>query len=110
MDILLNGVEYFIWHPGRAFKVSLIFWGLLLFSLVLRAWRPRVWVWPPLVAALAWVAFGLHEYQVYLERANIRIDLLITWPGLCLLTLTCSLLWLYSLFLRNPEPAPPDTT
>jgi hypothetical protein len=86
VDVLLKGADYSFWQPRRAFMVSLILWGLPLLSFVLRAWRSKVRVWPPLVAALAWVAFGLMEYQAYRERANIRVDYLITWPSLWLLT------------------------
>jgi hypothetical protein len=98
MDLLWKGANYFNWHPWRALGVSLVFWGLLLLSLVLRAWRPHVRTLPLLVAASAWVLFGLLEYGAYRERANIRVDLLFTWPALLLLTLICSGFWLYSLF------------
>ena len=98
MDILWRGANYFNWHPWRAFGVSLIFWALLLLSLILRGWRPRVRTMPLLVAALAWALFGLLEYQAYRERANIRVDLLVTWPALLLVTVACCGVWLYSLF------------
>jgi hypothetical protein len=97
MDILWKGANYFNWHPGRAFAVSLIFWGLLLLSLILRGWRPQVRLLPMLVAASAWLLFGLLEYEAYRERANIRVDLLLTWPALLLVTAACCGVWLYSL-------------
>lgn len=106
MDTLLKGADYFVWHPSRAFAVSLIFWGWLLFSLILRAWWPRVRALPPLIAALAWVLFGLLEYEAYRERANIRVDLLLTWPGLWVVTVGCCVWWLYSLFAGGSQPPP----
>ena len=98
MDILWRWANYFNWHPWRAFGVSLIFWGLLLHSLILRGWRPHARTLPLLVAAAAWVLFGLLEYEAYRERANIRVDLLFTWPALLLVTAACCVVWLYSLF------------
>lgn len=106
MDILLKGSNYFIWHPWRAFGVSLIFWGVLIFSLILRTWRPGVRTLPLLVAALAWVLFGLLEYEAYRERAYIRLDLVATWPGVWLVTVACCTIWLYSLF-TGKSPTPP---
>ena len=98
MDILWKGANYFNWHPWRAFGVSLIFWGLLLLTFILRARQPHVRALPLLIAALAWVLFGLLEYEAYRERANIRVDLLVTWPALLLVTVVCCGFWLYSLF------------
>lgn len=107
MDVLLKGVNYFVWHPGRVFAVSLVFWGWLLLSAVLRASHPSVRALPPLVAALAWVLFGLMEYEAYRERANIRVDLLVTWPALWAVTIACCVWWLYGLFAGGPQPPAP---
>ncbi len=98
MDILWRAANYFNWHPWRALGVSLIFWGLLLLCFILRAWWPQVRTLPLLVAASAWTLFGLLEYEAYRERANIRVDLLVTWPALLLVTAACCGVWLYSLF------------
>lgn len=98
MDILSKAAVYFNWHPSRAFVVSLIFWCLLLLSYVLRGWRPQVRMLPLLVAALGWLLFGLLEYEAYRERANIRVDLLITVPVILLVTAVCCGFWMYSLF------------
>jgi hypothetical protein len=98
MDILWMAANYFNWHPWRAFGVSLIFWGLLLLSFILWSWRPQVRTLPLLLAASAWVLFGLLEYEAHWERANIRVDLLLTWPALLLVTVACCGIWLYSLF------------
>jgi hypothetical protein len=101
MDFLWKGVSYFNWHPTRAFVVSLIFWGLLLLSYILQGWRPQVRTLPMFIVALAWVLFGLLEYQAYRERANIRVDYLFTWPALLLVTAVCFGFWLYSMFAAS---------
>ncbi len=98
MDILWKVADYFNWHPSRAFMVSLIFWVLLLFSYILRGGRPQVRTLPMLVAAIAWLLFGLLEYEAYRERANIRVDLLLTVPAILLVTAICCGFWIYSLF------------
>jgi hypothetical protein len=106
MDIIYRWAKYFVWHPGRAFGVSLIFWCLLLLTFALRARWPGVRTLPMLVAALAWVLFGLLEYEAYRERADIRVDLLVTWPGLLLVTAVCCGIWLYSLFVGRGYAVP----
>lgn len=98
MDILWKTAGYFVWHPWRAFGVSLIFWSFLLLFVMLRGWRPYLRTIPLLIAALAWMMFGLFEYVAYWERANIRVDLLFTFPGLLIVTVICCGIWLYSLF------------
>jgi len=42
---------------------------------------------PLLITAVAWTVFALLELEAWRERANIRVDLLVTWPVLCLLTI-----------------------
>ncbi len=98
MDIFWKVANYFNWHPFRAFAVSLIFWCLLLFSYILRGWRPQVRTLPMLIAAIAWLLFGLLDYWTYRERAYIRLDLLITLPAILLVSAVCWGIWLYSLF------------
>ena len=99
MDILWKAANYFNWHPWRAFAVSLVFWVPLLLSLMLRGWRPYARTLPLLVAASAWVLFGLLEYEAYRERADLRVDLLFTWPALLLVTAACCGVWLYGLLV-----------
>ena len=44
---------------------------------------------PLLVAAVGWGVFAALEFEAWRERANIRIDLPVTWPILCILTAGC---------------------
>ncbi|MGI8838770.1 MAG: hypothetical protein ACR2H4_19330 [Pyrinomonadaceae bacterium] len=97
MDSLERG-ELFQLASVARLRRSLIFWCLLLLTFILRTWRPQARTLPMIVAASAWVLFGLLEYEAYRERANIRVDLLFTWPALLLVTVACCGLWLYSLF------------
>ena len=80
MNALYQLAQPFVWHPARALAVAA---GWAVLGLVV----PRLARTPLLVAAGAWGAFGLLEYLAWRERADIRVDLLVTWPALCLVTL-----------------------
>lgn len=69
----------FVGHPARAVIVAL---GWLLLASVL----PKPARRPLFVASVAWVAFAVLEFEARRERADIRVDLLLTWPALCILT------------------------
>ena len=84
MDWLYALAQPFVWHPGRALLVAVAF-GLLALGLRYRGRRPL------LVAAAAWTVFALLEFMAWRARADIRVDLLVTWPALCLITLGCVL-------------------
>jgi hypothetical protein len=76
---LYSLAQPFIWHPARAAAVAAA-------SIALAYVLPRPARRPLLVVALAWGAFSLLELLAWRERADIRVDLLFTWPALCLLT------------------------
>ncbi len=82
MDRLYTLAQPFVGHPGRALAVALGL-GMIGFAVGTR---------PLLVAAGGWAIFALLEAEARRERADIRVDLLFTWPALCLLTLVC--VWL----------------
>jgi hypothetical protein len=82
MNWLESLAQPFIWHPARAACVGLAWLGV---SLVL----PKAARLPLLVAAVGWGVFAALEFEAWRERANIRIDLLVTWPALCILTAGC---------------------
>ncbi len=81
MDWLYVLAQPFVWHPGRALLVA---GGLLLVALLIRSGRR-----PLLLATAAWILFAGQEFTAWHERADIRVDLLITWPILCFLTAAC---------------------
>jgi len=71
---------------------------------------PRTARLPLLVAAVGWGVFAALEFEAWRERANIRIDLPVTWPALCILTAGCLALSLRRITARtvaspdrNPE-------
>src|SRR5213593_2571298 len=73
MNWLESLAQPFIWHPARAACVGLAWLGV---SLVL----PKAARLPLLVAAVGWGVFAALEFEAWRERANIRIDLPVTWP------------------------------
>jgi hypothetical protein len=90
LDWLYSLAQPFVWHPARALLVSLAL-ALLAFGFGYRRGRPL------LLAAAGWAVFALLELIAWRERADIRVDLLVTWPLLCLLTAGCVVAWLRKL-------------
>ena len=88
LDWLYSLAQPFVWHPARALLVSL---ALLAVGFGYRRGRPL------LLAAAGWAVFALLELMAWRERADIRVDLLVTWPLLCLLTAGCVVAWLRKL-------------
>jgi hypothetical protein len=86
VDWLYGLAQPFVWHPGRAAVVAAAF-GLL--ALAFRGSGRR----PLLVAAAGWAVFAVLEWMAWRERADIRVDLLVTWPLLCLLTAASLVMW-----------------
>jgi hypothetical protein len=86
VDWLYSLAQPFVWHPARALVVGLAL-ALLAFGFRHRGGRPLF------VAAAAWAVFACLEFVAWRERADIRVDLLVTWPTLCLLTAGCLMVW-----------------
>lgn len=90
-------------NPAYAFVVAFGFAGLLVISLV-RGGKIRPWTHAScLLACALWVAFGMHEYRMREIRNPIRVDLLVLWPPLLLLSLAMA--WQGMKSLRNCKPA-----
>jgi hypothetical protein len=79
MNWLYSLAQPFVWHPARAAAVAL---GCVLLAFVLPTPGRR----PLLVASASWGLFALLELEAWRERADIRLDLAVTWPALCIVT------------------------
>ena len=105
MDAFYGLVDPFVGHPARA-ALGALGWliaGALVFAASM--WWPTLRVWPLFVAGGSWGFFALLEAQATREKANIRADLLFTWPLLCLITLGCAVTWIVLLFRRRGPTA-----
>lgn len=90
MDWLYRLAQPFVWHPARALFVGLL---LALLALGFRRRGRRAL----LLAAAAWEVFAVLEFIAWRERADIRVDLLVTWPVLCVFTVGCVVVWIWHL-------------
>lgn len=82
MNWFFSLAQPFVRNPAIAIFVAL---GWLLIGFVL----PRPARRPLFVASIGWGVFALLELVAWKERAHIRVNLVIAWPALCLLTLVC---------------------
>lgn len=94
LDWLYALAQPFVWHPARALMVGLAL-ALLAFGFRHRGGRAL------LLAAAAWAIFALLELIAWREHADIRVDLLVTWPLLCLFTVGCLLAWVRRLVKQS---------
>ena len=106
MDWLYDLVLPFVWHAWRAFGVAFAFLVLYGIARLVRLHHPASSPKPILVATIAWTLFALMEAEATRERANIRVDLLVTWPLLCLVSVWAVALWLVTLLRPGGEPLP----
>lgn len=90
----------FVWHPFRCWAISVLFFLLYIFSRKLEAMNIQVSPIRILFPAIAWLLFGLLEYSSTIERANIRLDLLVTWPLLIIITSVFLFTWLISFVFK----------
>ena len=91
MDTLLRifygPVQPFIFHPERAYFMAKGF-AILLGVAIRRSGKvkPRIHVFM-MSAALLWVLFGLNEHQAIEKGWNIRVDILLFWPVLLVVSI-----------------------
>ena len=87
MDWFYGLSQPFRWHPERSLLVALA-WVLLAVGLGRRG-RQLLFA-----VAGAWALFaGIELYFVW-HVTDMRVDVVLTWPVLCLLTIGCGLRWL----------------
>jgi hypothetical protein len=103
MSRFYDVANFLVWHPERAWSIAAIFFVFFIVSLVGgrymvregRGWQS----WPLLMPAIGWAVFGLLELSCKIAKANIRIDLFITWPTILGLTAVFSIWWGVSLLI-----------
>ena len=104
MDFFAATAQPFVFQPLRFAIVALAFLALALISLALRPTRPRARLWPATVPLVCWVLAALNEYGAKVHNADIRLDLLLGWPVLLLLSLVCIGFWIDGV-LRRAAPS-----
>jgi hypothetical protein len=82
MSLFYSPIKPFVAHPERIAAVAS---ALLVMFLVLGISR-RTWPWPLLSATGCWAAFALWEWVILPQEADIRVDLLLIYPVLLLVT------------------------
>jgi len=87
MDWFYGLSQPFRWDPERSLLVA-VAWVLLAVGLGRRG-RQLL-----LVVAGAWVLFAGIELYFVRHVTDMRMDVVLTWPVLCLLTIGCGFLWL----------------
>ena len=88
LNVIYMPATPFVGHPERAYSVAALFGALLAASLARsRTLRPLIDL-PLLMGTVAWGVFGYNETLAVASGANIRIDLLFSWPILCIVTVT----------------------
>ena len=81
--ILFAPIKPFVSHPERIAVVATVF---LVMFLVLGFSR-RSWPWPLLWGCGFWSAYAIWEWIILVQEANIRVDLILIYPVLLVVTL-----------------------
>lgn len=104
LKIFYYPVQPFLSHPLRAYLLAALFAILLATSLARsRRFNPRAHL-VPLFAVLSWVLFGLNEELARANAWDIRVDVLISWPLVLVISIGAAWTWLRTSLSRNPSP------
>lgn len=87
VNLYANLVQYFVNEPMRGLAVALVFLVLAVLERRMAERVPTVKPWVHLVPAAAWMMFALNEQETRATGANLRVDLLFTFPLVALLSL-----------------------
>ena len=93
VDALYTLANPFVGHALRAALVALV-WLIAGGCVFAMPARLKVPAWPLLTGAGAWGLFALLEAEATREGADIRVDLLFTWPALCAISIGCAVAWI----------------
>jgi hypothetical protein len=97
MDIFYHAANVFVWHPERAWAITVVFCTFFFASLALKRERRFIGSWMLLIPAVSWTLFGFMEQWCKIGKFDIRVDLLITWPAILVITVICCASWCVSL-------------
>lgn len=87
LKIFFGPMQPLVSHPERAYMIAGAFAVLIALSIFSTGgFKPRIHV-PMLGTALLWVLFGLNEYNAMQKGWNIRVDLLLFWPILLVMSI-----------------------
>lgn len=84
----------FVWHPERALLVASAFFAT--FFVVFKIRRQQTI--SLLIAGFFWVAFSLWELLATIRRWDIRVDLLLLWPLLIVISSVAIVAFLFDAF------------
>lgn len=96
-DFIYQPAKWFFGHPERSFVIAGLFLLLYVVSLYYQRAGRQVTPKHMLTPTVAWAVFGLFELMAMADQSNIRIDLLLTWPLVCILSLVALVRWLRSI-------------
>ena len=90
LQLLYSPIFPFVGHPERAFLLAIGF--ALLWAAALSCSRgSKLWIHVAMIPAmLGWVLFGLNEYRAIAGGWNIRVDMIFSWPPLCVLSIAAA--------------------
>jgi hypothetical protein len=82
VDAFFAPANYFVWHPDRIAVVAAVLFGAAVLGFAVK----RKLCVALVVASFCWLCFVPWEYYCTVQRYNIRVDLLVIWPVLLLVT------------------------
>jgi len=82
LEWLFKPIQPFVWHPERIAAVACVLFIAFFVLLSLRRFRS----WPLLIPACVWGLFAVWEAYCKAQKYNIRVDLLLLYPILVVVT------------------------
>lgn len=101
IELLYMPIQPFVWHPERAFFIALIFLIMLIVIFLRKRKNQRIKIWATALAVIIWVIFGVNEYFAYINRWDIRIDLLILTPLVFIISAISIFVWCLGFFKKK---------
>ena len=110
LQILFSPIQPFVGHPERAFIMAGVFVILLVASAIrAEGFKPRIHR-IILMAVVLWVLFGLNENQAKAKGWDIRVDLLLFYPVLFVLSISAAWRGIRHIVGKQGANKPPEGT